>query len=279
MADLTVTKQFEGRPRGGSQRLPIANTVVLPYGSLVGAEAGFANHWASGVNDVFMGIVGGGDDRLRDGVFTGNTSDTPDPHVRIDTSGPTLIGLNSVAGTPTQAKVGNQIYCTTSNTDDMTLDPAGTGIIQPIGYMSEWRTATDLDVTLYTPTEYLANRGNTYVLTFALDLNPVTAADTITDFAIPHRFKVIDWQFVTNIAGTAAKNATFTLEIGSTAITGASLLLDDNIGTIGIVIASTAITALNVGAADDTLTMVAGTVTTFTAGSGTMNIYIQDLGI
>lgn len=280
MADVSAHNFDLKTAERGVDAFPITDEVTLYIGALAGAQAGFANHWAAGVNDLFLGAVEGGDDTLnRDGVLEGEADLTPDPEIRINTTGLLLQHLDSVDGTPAQSKVGNQVYCSTSNIADITLDPAGTGIIHPIGYMQRFRSTTDVDVRLFTPTEYLAARGSTYVLTFQLDLNSVTAADTITDFAIPHRFKIIDWQFVASIPGTAAKNATFTLEIGSTAITGASLLLDDNIGTIGIVIASTAITALNVGAAADTLTMVAGTVTTFTVGSGTMCITVQDLGL
>lgn len=279
MSDVTAhNHDLDTRVRGGDS-YPIADGVTVYHGALIGAEAGFANHWAGGVNDVFLGLVDGGDDRLRAGALTGETDDTPDPEVRINTSGLVIRELASVGGTPTQAKVGNQVYCTTSNTDDMTLDPAGTGIIHPIGYMTKFRSATNVDVKLFTPEEYLSRRGDTYILSFALSLDTVTAADVITDFAIPHRFKIVDWQYVTDAAGSSSDNATFTLEIGAVAITGASLVIDDNTGTRGIVIASTAITALNVGAAAATLSMVAGTVEDFSAGSGTMCITVQSLGI
>jgi hypothetical protein len=117
-------------------------------------EAGYLNHWADGANDVFAGIMLGGDDRAGDGILIGETDDTPDPHGFVDTSGVVLMHLDSVGDTPTQAKVGDLVYCSTSNTDDMTLESSGA--THPIGYMIRFRTATDVDVQLFTPAEMLA---------------------------------------------------------------------------------------------------------------------------
>ena len=278
MADLAATSIPTTSPRAGRQAGPMADGVTLYAGALVGFQAGYVNHWAAGVNDAFLGIMLGGVDRAGDGILIGETSDTPDPEAYLDTSGVTLLAL-TVLGSPTQAKVGQHIYCSTSNTADMTLDPAGAGTARPIGYMSRYTSATDQDVTLFTPTESKAAGGNVYCLSFAVSLDTITAADVITDFAIPHRFKIVDFQYVTDVAGSASDNATITLEIIAAAVTGGSLVIDDNTGTRGIVLAATAITAANVGAAGDTLTLVAGTVTDFASGSGTFNIYIQDLGL
>jgi hypothetical protein len=121
---------------------------------LCALEGGYINHWADGANDVFAGVLLGGDDRAGDGVLTGNTSDTPPPEARVDVSGVTLMHLSGVGDTPTQAKVGDLVYCGTSNVADITL--SATGRNHPIGYMSRFRSATDVDVTLFTPAEMLA---------------------------------------------------------------------------------------------------------------------------
>lgn len=154
MADRTASFVFETHPAAGRMSVPMATGETLYEGMLVGLEGGYGNHWADGANDVFAGIALRGDDRLNDGVLTGNTSDSPVPEVTIDISGVTLMRLASVGDTPTQAKVGDLIYCGTSNTNDMTLDSSGR--THPIGWMSRFRTATDVDVTLFTPSQMLA---------------------------------------------------------------------------------------------------------------------------
>jgi hypothetical protein len=68
-------------------------------------------------------------------------------------SGVVLMHLDSVGDTPSQAKVGDLVYCGTSNTDDMTLD--STGRTHPIGILWFYRSATDVDVKLFTPAEML----------------------------------------------------------------------------------------------------------------------------
>ena len=278
MADRTTTKMLATRPRAGRDSFPIADGVTIASGSLVQLESGYLNHFSNSVNNSFMGVCIGGADRAGDGIIIGETSDSPDPHGFVDTSGVTLMNLASVGGTPTQAKVGDQVYSADSDTDSITLDASGTGVSFPVGWMSRFRASGDVDVQLYTPAE-AKGKANTYSLNFALSLDTVTAADVITDFNIPHRFKVIDFQYVTDVAGSASDNATLTIEIGSTAVTGASLVIDDNTGTRGLVLASTSITAANVGAAGDDLTVVAGTVTDFASGSGTICITIQNLDL
>ena len=88
--------------------------------------------------------------------FTGNTSLTPVPEAFVDTSGVILTHLDSINGTPSQAKVGDLIYGGTGNTDDMDLQASGN--TDPIGWMIRYTSATDVDVQLFTPTEFLAQQ-------------------------------------------------------------------------------------------------------------------------
>lgn len=155
MADVTARKTLATKTRSGRSAYQIANGVTLYEGALVGLEAGYLNHYADGANDVFVGIVLGDALGVSPGAaLTGDTSATPVPEARVDDSGVTLLGLDSVGGTPTAAKVGDVVYCGSSNTDDITL--TATGRNHPIGYMSGFRSATDVDITLFTPTEALA---------------------------------------------------------------------------------------------------------------------------
>jgi hypothetical protein len=153
MADRTTTKIIETRPSSGRDAFPIADGVTVAAGTLIGIEGGHANHWADGANDVFAGICIGGDDRSGDGILIGETSDDPDPQCHVDTSGVTLMHLDSIGDTPLQSEVGDLVYCVDSDTDSMTL--LASGRTHPIGWMVRFRSATDVDVRLFTPSEML----------------------------------------------------------------------------------------------------------------------------
>lgn len=157
MADVTARTLLKTRPRAGIDSFPMANLTTTQYfyaGQLVGLEGGYANHWADGANDVFAGILLRADDADHDGVFQGNTSLTPIPECTVDTSGVVLMHLDSVGDTPTQAKVGDYVYCGTSNIDDITLDSSGRN--HPIGILLRYRSATDVDVQLFSLAEHAA---------------------------------------------------------------------------------------------------------------------------
>jgi hypothetical protein len=155
MADLAASTIHKTQPRSGYNAYPIADGITLYPGALVALEGGYLNHYADGATDVFVGIVLGDAVGISPGgALTGDTTASPVPEARVDQSGVTLMHLASVAGTPTQAKVGDLVYCSTSNTDDMTLTEVGR--THPVGYLSKFRSATDVDVTLFTPAEMLA---------------------------------------------------------------------------------------------------------------------------
>ena len=100
-----------------------------------------------------MGVLEGGDARGNDDILIGETDDTPDPRGRVDVSGVTLMHVSSLNGTPTQAKVGDLVYAGTSNIDDMDLQASGN--TNSVGWLSEFASATDVSVTLFTPEEFL----------------------------------------------------------------------------------------------------------------------------
>ncbi len=155
MADRTTTKIIETRPSAGRDSFAIADGVTVAAGTLAQLQAGFLNHWDdSGSNDNFLGIVIGGKDRASDGIIIGETSDTPDPRAFVDTSGVILMHLDSIDGTPVQANVGAVVYCPDSDTDNIDLQASGN--TNAIGVLWNFRTATDCDVKLFTPAEFLA---------------------------------------------------------------------------------------------------------------------------
>jgi hypothetical protein len=151
MADATAKKIHKTRARAGRDSFPIADGVTVYEGMLAQLESGYLNHWDE--TGEFLGIVLGGDDRASDGVLTGETSDTPPPEARVDTSGVVLMHLDSVAGTPTAAKVGDLVFCADSDTDNLTLTDTTN---PPVGILIRYRSATDVDVQLFTPAEHMA---------------------------------------------------------------------------------------------------------------------------
>ena len=154
MADAAAKIVYKTRPRSGRDAYIIADGVTVYEGMLVGIAAGYANHWADAAADeVFAGILLGGDDRARDGIIIGETSDTPPPECRVDTSGVVLMHL-TIAGTPTQAKVGDPVYSADSAVASITLTIGALNHL--IGHMIRYRSSTDVDVQLITPAEFMA---------------------------------------------------------------------------------------------------------------------------
>lgn len=146
-------------------------------------------------------------------------------------------------------------------------------------------TKTSQVETLITPAEIpVASPGGVYqyihpLTRLATDLS-TAAIDLLTNFTPGHRFKLVKWAFVTTTAGTGTSaSQVFNLEIGTTNTTGGVLtLLLANTDTIGKITAATAITALNEGAATDTISIeMAASGTVFTAGAGYFVITIQNL--
>jgi len=147
MADRTTRKIYETK---GADRLavPIANGVTLPVGTLVQSESGFANHYDGVAGKYLLGIVLGGENLDSDGHPVGDTSLTPDPAVYIDASGVVLTGIAVASSTV----VGAYVYCNDSNIDNATITQPSTDA--PIGWIIGWRSASDVDVKLFTPLEH-----------------------------------------------------------------------------------------------------------------------------
>ena len=69
----------------------------------------------------------------------------------VDTSG-MIIKSIAVAGTATQAKVGDLVYCNDSDLAGVTLTQPTTDY--PIGILHRFVSVTDCDIKLYTPMEH-----------------------------------------------------------------------------------------------------------------------------
>lgn len=149
MADASAKAVRKTQPRGAGS-YPIADGITLYIGQFVQLEGGYLNHWDE--TGDFLGLLIGGDDRARDGVLLGETSDTPPPEGHVDESGVVMMHM-AVGGSPTQASVGALVYCADSDPANMTItdttDP-------PVGFLKRFRSASDCDVQLFTPGEWQA---------------------------------------------------------------------------------------------------------------------------
>lgn len=276
MADLAANTTHKTRPRGGRDSFQIANGVTLYSGALVSLEGGYLNHWADGSDDVFMGVLLGGDLNTSNAIV-GDTSATPVPEAWVDTSGATLMHLDSVGDTPSQAKVGDDVYCSTSNTDDITL--SATGANYPIGYLSKFRSTTDVDVTLYTPAEARAKGRAVHELPFQLDLADIADGDLVTDYTVGYSFEIVETYFITTEAvTTASRTTTLSLDIGATAVTNSDVVVTSAAATpAGTIINNAGALAANTGSATDTLTLKAASTTAHAEGKGIYMVRIRAL--
>ena len=148
MANPSANFDIEKTPRAGREAFIITNATQLYAGALVGLlSTGYLGFWDDGAASVFQGLS------LTDDL--GDTSATPPVEGRVDTSGATIKHI-TVLGTPTQAKVGDPVYSGDGNIATLTLTIAA--LNHPIGFMSRYASATDQDVTLFTPAEMMAQR-------------------------------------------------------------------------------------------------------------------------
>lgn len=133
----------------GSYSGIVTNGTQLYAGALVCLlSTGYVGNWDDNAASVFLGV--------NEVDVIGNTSVTPPVEARVNTAGVTLMHLSALGGTPTQAKVGDPVYSADGNPASLTLTIGA--LNHPIGYLSRYRSATDCDVTLFTPAEMLAQR-------------------------------------------------------------------------------------------------------------------------
>lgn len=120
--------------------------------------------------------------------------------------------------------------------------------------------------------------GNNVVnLTFYVDLASITAADVITNWRPGVAGTVEYFAFIVDKAvTTAAKAASFNLEIGTTNVTGGVIALTSaNATPKGAVIEGSAITGANTLTDTSTLSVEASSVTAFSEGTGTLVVRIR----
>lgn len=109
-------------------------------------------------------------------------------------------------------------------------------------------------------------------ISFPINLASITTTqDVVTAYIMPTGGIIRNTRFVVNVpVTTGSKLASLNLEIGSTDLTGGVIALTSALATpMGKVIEDTTITALNVFAAGDNISVEASAVTAFSEGSGT----------
>jgi hypothetical protein len=145
MANLALNAHLRTQDRGW-RSIPAANGVTFFSGGLVGINSsGYMVKWANTTGHLFAGILLG--------PVVGDTSATPVPEGRVDTSGKTIMGC-TVAGATTIASTGVLVYCTSDNITDMST--SATSNVKAVGRVARWNSSTNCDVTLFTPEEYMA---------------------------------------------------------------------------------------------------------------------------
>lgn len=154
MADLTTNKTTVPTRPPGTSAYVLKDAETIGVGALAQLKSGYLENWDQ--TGTLVGMVVGGDIRSNDGlaVIIGETSDTPPPNAYVDERG-LIVTIPTCAGSPAQSKVGDKVYCTTSNIfADATLTRPSTN--PPVGILVAYRSATDMDVRLFTPGEYMA---------------------------------------------------------------------------------------------------------------------------
>lgn len=128
----------------------------------------------------------------------------------------------------------------------------------------------------------LAAGAGVYDLTFHCSLISTGAKDLVSAVVIGHKFKILSWEFVTDVPGVGSSaSRVFNMEIGTTDVgTSPSTLTLTEAGTsdAGERTAGAAVSGANTGTASDTFSIeVATGGTDFSAGSGTFVVKIQNM--
>lgn len=114
------------------------------------------------------------------------------------------------------------------------------------------------------------------VYSIPLDSMATLANSQVYKLAIPHAFTVLSVTFrATNPITTGAKAATLTGQVNGVAMTGGVIAVAGAYAT-GATQAGTAITAGNTGTAGQTVEVAVSAVTTFTEGSGFVEVVVTD---
>lgn len=173
-----------------------------------------------------------------------------------------------VTGASAITDAGELVY----PTDNQKLTLTRPSVGSPCGRVVRWLSSTNCEIQMFTFMEALnfsnaPERQDILLGTWeSIAFEGTSALELITDLPFKTHGKIVDFFVIVNFDSTSAAGAqTFTLDIGATPVTGASIALDKDDGQ-GTIVSSTAITAANEFNRGDTLTLhMAGGGTGWTA--------------
>jgi len=212
------------------------------------------------------------------GPITGDqTADVP-PRATVRDDGPTLEGVD-VAGVDDYDDLMKLVWCADDNTATLSLTPSVSA--GPVGRLIGYRSASDMDVRIFTPTEAAAMmEGGFSLWSHDVNLDTVVAGDIITTMTPGFAGRIVKvWAVVTEVVTTASDAASINWEIGTTNLTGGVIALTSaNATPLGATIDGSAITAANWFSATDTLSVEGASVTDFAEGRVTIYASLQSFG-
>lgn len=225
---------------------------------------------ADDVNDLVNGAI------FKDDSIDGRPLDnkTGDGSVTWTLSWGKRIPSYPVTGASAVTDFGKLVYATDNQTLTLTRPSAGS----PVGRVVRYISGTNCEIQMFTLMEALnfnnlpSNKQYLCLGTVeSVALEGTSALELITDLPMLTPGKIVDFFAIVKFDSTSAAGAqTFTLDIGSTAVTGASISLDKDDGQ-GSIVSSTAITANNTFARGDTISLLmSGSGTGWTASERSM---------
>lgn len=295
-----------GAVRGKTRSFVIKNSTTLYIGGLVGLDSnGLLVAWADTAGIKFLGqLVAFQVPNTSTGANPpGNTSATPPTRGIVDVSGAFLNNVD-VTGVSARTSLSDQVYCTTDNPTDLTLTP--TTNVRAIGWLADFRSASDMDVQCYTPAEYLVpnnilsgtaltdNSTGTASSTIAAGVGlqwhvfpwtfttSTAAIDVKTALVLGYKFKIVKWCWIDGgvLLVGASGSRVANMEIGTTDVgTVPSTVTVVQAGTaFGRKIDGTTVTGANTGSATDTFSIeIASGGTDITAGNGEFHVLFQNM--
>lgn len=259
MADATTPTTINEVPDAKGLSLQIANAVNLLKGRFAGIRGpthgtsqGYLDDYDDEPGNVFAGVVESAGGLA---IKTGDTSGTPPPEGGIKIY-PRILKRYAVTGAASRADILKPVYATDNQTLDLTR-PADDA--EAVGLIVEWHTGTTCDVLLFGLIgQCLLGMagGNVQEVDFG-SYDFADLADGNIRIAQPMRFhgkilSVIGYveKAHTGSGGTALVN----LEINGTNVTGGVVTVSTAAaGTLGTILAGTAVTAENVFHEGDTV--------------------------
>lgn len=195
-----------------------------------------------------------------------------------------LISVPLASADPASSTTSNIIYAPMSDdgwqAGDSAADKVGFHDKAPTIQRTDASQAAVTDNTTGTVSDTFAATIGQETIAIPVTLAAITAAgDVLTTYTPGYKFKILRVDFAVAVAATtAAKAASLNIEIGTTNLTGGVVALTSaNCTPLGATVLGTAVTAANSGAATDSISIEASSVTAFAEGSGYVLLKIQNM--